>query len=73
MPADIPIARYFLIGGLALALIGLALWWALPFPLPLPPYLFTALLALAYGAVCWKKSGPPAMSPPAGQKDEARE
>ena len=42
-------ARLFLIGGGALAAVGLILWFALPIPSMFPPYLVTALLAVGYG------------------------
>ena len=42
-------AHYFLIGGGLLILLGLILWFVLPIPSPLPPYLPTGLLALGYG------------------------
>jgi len=54
-------ARRFLMGGGMLAIIGLILWFVLPIHMNFPPYLFTALLALGYGAVCLK-SGRPARS-----------
>jgi len=48
-------ARLFLMGGGLLAVIGLILWFALPIPSMFPPYLVTALLALAYGVAClWR-------------------
>ncbi len=72
MSADFPIARFFLLGGGALFFVGLVLWWALPIFLSLPPYLITALLALAYGFFCRKKSGPPAVPPAAVAKEESR-
>lgn len=46
------ITRLFLTTGGLLALVGLVLWFALPIPSVLPPYLFTALVALGYGAAC---------------------
>ena len=45
-------ARWFLIGGAALAVIGLVLWRVLPVTMEFPPYLVTAALALGYGAFC---------------------
>ena len=48
-------ARWFLMGGGALAVISLVLWLALPVSLAFPPYLVTALLALAYGTFCFKQ------------------
>jgi len=55
MPARPLMARWFLIGGGALALAGLVLWLALPIQSAFPPFLPTALLALAYGAAClWR-------------------
>jgi predicted membrane metal-binding protein len=50
------IARFFLILGGALALAGLLLWALLPVHLSQPPYLFTPLLALAYGFHCWRRT-----------------
>jgi hypothetical protein len=73
MPADFLIARFFFIAGGALLLAGLILWWALPISLSLPPYLFTAVLAGAYGFFCWKKGGHSPVPPTAAGKDEARE
>jgi len=52
------LARYFLIGGATLAVIGLILWKALPMRLTFPPFFATALLALAYGAVCFWRERP---------------
>ena len=46
------IARFFLIGGGLLVVIGLILWFVLPISSALPPYLVTAVLALGYGAAC---------------------
>jgi hypothetical protein len=43
-------AYYFLAGGAALGLLGLVLWRALPISSTLPPFLFTSLLAIGYGA-----------------------
>jgi hypothetical protein len=54
MSEDLFLARLFLIGGAALALVGLVLWFALPIPSQLPPFVLTPLLALAYGAFCWQ-------------------
>jgi hypothetical protein len=48
------LARWFLIGGTALAVISPILWFALPVTTGYPPYLPTALLALAYGGYCYK-------------------
>ncbi len=45
-------ARWFLVGGGALALAGLILWPALPVREEFPPYLPTALFALVYGTAC---------------------
>ena len=57
-------AQLFLMGGGALAVIGLILWFALPIPSMFPPYLATALLALGYGAVCrWLGRFPVARKP----------
>jgi hypothetical protein len=52
------LARWFLVGGGALALTGLILWIGLPLHMSFPPYLVTGLLALAYGAVCLKSNRP---------------
>jgi hypothetical protein len=52
MPERLFIARLFLVTGAVLAVIGLVLWFALPIRPMFPPYVVTALLALAYGAVC---------------------
>jgi len=46
------IAQWFLITGAAFAVIGLLIWALLPIHLALPPYLFTPVLALGYGAYC---------------------
>jgi nicotinamide riboside transporter PnuC len=68
MPADFRTARFFCLAGGTLALAGLVLWGALPIHLSLPPYLFTAVLAGAYGYFCWKKSARSAQ-----EKKEPRE
>ena len=52
-------ARWFLIGGGALAVIGLVLWRTLPITLEFPPYLATAALAVGYGAFCLRRSRSP--------------
>jgi hypothetical protein len=52
------LARRFLLGGALLAVISLILWFILPIHMSFPPYLATALLALAYGAAVWKSSRP---------------
>jgi 4-hydroxybenzoate polyprenyltransferase len=49
MLAHPSLGKFLLIGGALLALLGLILWWQLPIPNAFPPYLFTALLAAAYG------------------------
>jgi len=54
MPEHVFLARWFLIGGIALAVISLILWLVLPISMSFPPYLATALLALAYGGYCFK-------------------
>jgi len=59
MTAGFSIARFFCIAGATLALAGLVLWWMLPISLLLPPYLFTAMLAIAYGCFCWRKEERP--------------
>jgi len=43
-------SRLFLLGGGLLAVIGLIVWFVLRIPSMFPPYLATALLAMAYGA-----------------------
>jgi hypothetical protein len=48
-------ARWFLLGGGALAVLSLVLWLALPVQLSFPPFLLTALLALAYSAYCFRQ------------------
>jgi len=58
MPEHVFLARWFLIGGAALAVISIILWLALPISMSFPPYLATALLALAYGAWCLKSRKP---------------
>jgi len=50
------LARRFLVGGGILAVTSLILWFGLPIRMNFPPYLFTALLALAYGAICLKSN-----------------
>jgi hypothetical protein len=55
MPECLIIARWFLLGGGALAAIGLVLWIALPISSMFPPYLVTALLALGYGEFCRRR------------------
>jgi hypothetical protein len=52
MPEYHFMARCFLTGGAALAVIGLVLWRTLPVSLGFPPYLATAAFALGYGAFC---------------------
>jgi len=61
MPEHAFIARLFLIGGGVLALTGLILWLALPLKLSFPPFLITALLAMAYGIFCLERGRPAAM------------
>ncbi len=46
-------ARALLFGGAVLLVFGLILWRALPIAESVPPYLVTALLALAGGAYEW--------------------
>ncbi len=43
-------AHGLLLGGAALGLLGLILWWALPMAQSGPPFLLTPLLALGWGA-----------------------
>jgi len=59
MPERLFMARLFLIGGGLLAVIGVTLWITLPIPSMFPPYLATALLALAYGAACRRRGRSP--------------
>jgi len=49
MPERHSFTRFLLMGGLALGVLGLILWWTLPFRLPFPPFLLTALLSMSYG------------------------
>ncbi len=56
MPKHFLMGYWFLLGGGALALLGLILWAALPVRSTLPPYLITALLALGYGVFCLTRS-----------------
>jgi hypothetical protein len=49
MSSRFTFAHYLLGGGIALGLLGLILWWALPIASSLPPFCFTALLAIAFG------------------------
>jgi len=58
MPKHFTMAHWFLLGGGALALLGLILWVALPVRSTLPPYLITALLALGYGLFCLTRNRP---------------
>jgi hypothetical protein len=53
MPESSSFARYLLIGAAVLAVIGLVLWRVLPVPMPVPPFVFTALLAAGYGGYEW--------------------
>lgn len=55
MPEHPFIARWSLIGGGVLVVISILLWALLPIPSMAPPYLFTAVLALGYGAFCWQQ------------------
>jgi hypothetical protein len=57
MPENLFMARLFLMGGGALAVIGLILWFVLPVASVFPPYMVTALLALGYGGACWRRGG----------------
>ncbi len=56
MRGRISLAHGLLYGGGALTLLSLLLWAALPDRPTLPPYLVTALLALAYGVFCEMRS-----------------
>jgi hypothetical protein len=49
------IIRLFLLGGSLLAVFGFVLWLVLPIKLTFPPFLPTALLAMAYGLICLKQ------------------
>lgn len=53
MPRTFWIARFFLLAGALLLLLGLFLWHILPVPLKNPPYLVTSVLAYLYGMVCY--------------------
>ena len=55
MPERPLIARWFLWGGGLLAIVGLILWITLPIRGTFPPYLVTALLAMAYGEFCRRR------------------
>ena len=55
MLAGSRIARFFLVAGAALLVIGLLLWALLPIHLLMPPYLFAPLLAIGYGFWCWRR------------------
>jgi len=59
MPERFFLARWFLAGGGALAIVSLVLWRMLPISMEFPPYLGTALLVLAYGAtgLKWRRPG----------------
>jgi len=52
MPERLFMARLFLMAGRLLAGISLILWLTVPIPTMFPPYLATALLALAYSVAC---------------------
>jgi hypothetical protein len=52
-------ARALLVGGAALLILGLILGHALPMATGLPPYLVTALLALAFGGYEWWRGRTP--------------
>ena len=56
MPEDLFMARLFWIVGGVLAVLGAVLWFTVPIRPMFPPYLATSLLALAYGAWCWRKA-----------------
>jgi hypothetical protein len=55
MLAGFSIARFFCFAGGALALASLILWAVLPMHMTLPPYFFTPILAVGYGAWCWRR------------------
>jgi hypothetical protein len=55
MPEYQSIARWFWIAGGVLAVLGAVLWLATPIRPMFPPYLATALLAVAYAAWCQHK------------------
>jgi hypothetical protein len=57
------LARCFLLAGGILAVISAALWLALPIQPMFPPYLGTAVLALAYGVYCRRKNPAPTRTP----------
>ncbi|MEI9999718.1 MAG: hypothetical protein WDO13_11450 [Verrucomicrobiota bacterium] len=59
MPEDDAfITRLFLATGGVLAVLGGLLWLVLPFRPTVPPYLSSALLALAYGVYVWSWARP---------------
>jgi hypothetical protein len=49
-------ARLFWTAGGVLAVLGAVLWFLVPIRPMTPPYIATALLALAYGVWCWRKA-----------------
>jgi len=63
MPEHVFLARWFLIGGVALAVISLILWFVLPISMSYPPYLPTAVLAVIYGGYCLKSRKPAGRKP----------
>ncbi len=58
------LARWFLVGGAGLGVIGLVLWLVLPIQLGFPPFLFTALLSLIFGGICLARARRDRHSPP---------
>jgi hypothetical protein len=64
MSPRLSIARWFLLVGVLLAVIGLVLWFTLPFRSTFPPFVATAVLALGYGGFCeWRDRFPGARKP----------
>jgi hypothetical protein len=63
MPEDLFMARLFWIVGGVLAVFGAVLWFTVPIRPMFPPYVVTAVVALAYSAWCRRRaarfSGPP--------------
>jgi hypothetical protein len=65
MPEDLFMARLFWIVGGVLAVLGAVLWFTVPIRPMFPPYVVTALAALAYSAWCRlraSRSGGPSKS-----------
>ncbi len=57
MHDDLLMARFFWLVGGVLTLLGAALWFTVPIRPMFPPYIVTAVFALAYGAWCAQRAG----------------